>query len=104
MAKVTADNSKLILPWVELGLAQLGLKKYPEARENSFKMALGIDPDSIQRAHTDDPKNDDKAGSVAPTVYQNAVSGGEVNNAQSRPDIKGVSWASLGMYVRTKAR
>ena len=43
MAKVTADNPKLILPWVELGLAQLGLKKYPEA-ENSFKMALGVDP------------------------------------------------------------
>src|SRR6266705_2206542 len=46
MSKVTADNPKLVLPWVELGLAQLGLKKYPEA-ENSFKMALGIDPDSI---------------------------------------------------------
>jgi cytochrome c-type biogenesis protein CcmH/NrfG len=46
MAKVTADNPNLILPWVELGLAQLGLKKYPDS-ENSFKMALGIDPESI---------------------------------------------------------
>src|SRR5207253_10316342 len=41
-SKVTTENPKLVLPWVELGLAQLGSKKYPEA-ENSFKMALGID-------------------------------------------------------------
>src|SRR5260370_16149677 len=53
MSKVTTDDRKLILPWVDLGLAQLGLKKYPEA-ENSFKMALGIDPESAQRAHSDD--------------------------------------------------
>jgi tetratricopeptide (TPR) repeat protein len=99
MAKVTADNPKLILPWVELGLAQLGLKKYPEA-ENSFKMALGIDSGSIQRAHTDDfYQSGDKPGAVAPTATRTTRSavGGEVNNAQSRtPDIKGVSWASLG--------
>jgi tetratricopeptide (TPR) repeat protein len=99
MAKVTADNPKLILPWVELGLAQLGLRKYPEA-ENSFKMALGIDPESIQRAHTDDfYQASDKPGAVAPTATRNTRSavGGTVNNAQSRtPDIKGVSWASLG--------
>ncbi len=99
MAKATADNPKLILPWVELGLAQLGLKKYPEA-ENSFKMALGIDPESIQRAHSDDfYQHNDKPGAIAPDGTRNSRNtvGGEVNNAQSRtPDIKGVSWASLG--------
>jgi len=99
MAKVTADNPNLILPWVELGLAQLGLKKYPDS-ENSFKMALGIDPESIQRAHSDEfYRATDKRDAVAPTATRNnrnAV-GGTVNNAQSRtPDIKGVSWASLG--------
>jgi tetratricopeptide (TPR) repeat protein len=99
MAKVTAENPKLILPWVELGLAQLGEKKYPDA-ENSFKMALGIDPESVARAHTDDfYQTSEKPGAVAPTATRNNrnAMGGAVNNAQSRtPDIKGVSWASLG--------
>src|SRR5580704_13027701 len=99
MQQVTQSSPNLILPWVELGLAQLGLKKYPEA-ENSFKTALGIDPESIQRAHTDDfYQASDKPGAVAPTATRNTRSavGGTVNNAQSRtPDIKGVSWASLG--------
>jgi tetratricopeptide (TPR) repeat protein len=99
MSKVTADNPKLILPWVELGLAQLGLKKYPEA-ETSFKMALGIDPASIERSHSDDfYQSSDKRDAVAPTATHNSRNtvGGTVNNSQSRtPDIKGVSWASLG--------
>jgi len=99
MAKVTADNPTLILPWVELGLAQLGLKKYPEA-ENSFKMALGIDPESARREHKDDfYQSTDKRDAVAPTATRNSRSavGSVINNAQSRtPDIKGVSWASLG--------
>ena len=99
MSRITAENPKLILPWVELGLAQMGLKKYAEA-ENSFQMALGVDPASAQRAHSDDfYQNADKAGVVAPTATRNTRSavGGSVNNAQSRtPDIKGVSWASLG--------
>ena len=99
MAKVTADNPKLILPWVELGLAQLGLKKYAEA-ENSFKLALGIDAESIERAHSQDfYQSSDKRDAVAPTATRNTRNtvGGVVNNAQSRtPDIQGVSWASLG--------
>ena len=99
MSKVTAENPKLILPWVELGLAQLGLKKYPEA-ENSFKMALGIDPASIERSHSDDfYQSSDKRDAIAPTATHNSRNtvGGTVNNSQSRtPDIKGVSWASLG--------
>jgi tetratricopeptide (TPR) repeat protein len=103
MLKVTADNPKLVLPWVELGLAQLGLKKYPEA-ENSFKMALGLDPKSTQLAHQDEfYQSNDKPGIVAPTATRNARNtvDGTINNAQSRtPDIKGVSWASLGeIYI-----
>lgn len=45
MLQVTQANPKLVLPWVELGNAQLGLKKYSEA-ENSFKTALGLGPDA----------------------------------------------------------
>lgn len=43
MLQVTEANPKLIPPWIELGKAQLGLKKYPEA-ENSLKIALGMKP------------------------------------------------------------
>jgi tetratricopeptide (TPR) repeat protein len=99
MSKVTTEDPKLVLPWVELALAQLGLKKYPEA-ENSFKMALGLDAKSIELAHTDDfYQSNDKPGVVAPTATRNARNtvDGTVNNAQSRtPEIKGVSWAGLG--------
>lgn len=103
MSKVTSEDPKLVLPWVELGLAQLGLKKYPEA-ENSFKIALGTDSNSIQRAHSDDfYQSADKPGVVAPTATRNARNtvDGVINNAQSRtPDIKGVSWAGLGeIYI-----
>ena len=43
MLQVTQANPQMVLPWIELGNAQLGLKKYTEA-ENSFKIALGINP------------------------------------------------------------
>jgi tetratricopeptide (TPR) repeat protein len=99
MSKVTTEDPKLVLPWVELALAQLGLKKYPEA-EKSFKTALGLDTTSIERAHSDDfYQTADKPGVVAPTATRNARNtvDGVVNNSQSRtPEIKGVSWAGLG--------
>jgi tetratricopeptide (TPR) repeat protein len=43
MLQVTEANPQQVLAWVELGNAQLGLKKYAEA-ENSFKTALGVKP------------------------------------------------------------
>lgn len=49
MLQVTQANPQQVLAWVELGNAQLGLKKYPEA-ESSFKMALGIKPDAANAA------------------------------------------------------
>ena len=68
MLKVTSSRPELIIPWLELGLAQLGLKKYPEA-ENSFKIALGIDSTSQQRAHSDDfYQQSDSPGAVAPSA------------------------------------
>jgi tetratricopeptide (TPR) repeat protein len=107
MQAVTRDNPNLILPWVELGLAQLGLKKYEEA-ENSFKTALGIDPASLQRAHADDFYLPDGAppGTMAPTatrVSRNTV-GSTMNSGENRtPDIQGVCWASLGeIYAHEK--
>jgi tetratricopeptide (TPR) repeat protein len=104
MLSATHDNPNLILPWVELGLAQLGLKKYDEA-ENSFKIALGIDPASLQREHKDDfylPAN--AAGVVAPTATRSSrnTNGGIVDSGDKlTPDIAGTSYAGLGeVYVR----
>jgi len=104
MLKVTQADPSLILPWVELGLAQLGLKKYPEA-ENSFEVALGIDPASLKRAHSGDfYQQVDAPGTVAPgatRASRNTV-GGVVNSGEKRtPDIVGTSYASIGeIYVR----
>jgi tetratricopeptide (TPR) repeat protein len=99
MQKATRDNPNLILPWVELGLAQLGLKKYPES-ENSFKIALGIDPASLTRAHSDDSYLPaDATGVVAPNATRASrdTNGGIVNSGQARtPDVLGTSYASLG--------
>lgn len=100
METVTRDNPSLILPWVELGLAQLGEKKYTEA-ESSFDKALGIDPASLKAQHSDDfyvPS--DQPGTVAPgatRASRNTAGGEVVTNAESRgPEVRGVSYASLG--------
>ena len=105
---VTASNPNLILPWVELGLAQLGLKKYTEA-EASFKMALGIDPTSLKRQHSDDfyQSPDASPGTVAPTATRASrnAAGETVNSGQNRTtDVQGVSWASLGEIYAHQGR
>jgi Tfp pilus assembly protein PilF len=53
MEKLTTSKPELIAPWLQLGLAQLNLKKYPEA-ENSFKVVLGKDASSEKARHADD--------------------------------------------------
>src|SRR5277367_1110745 len=45
MLKITSSRPELVIPWMELGLAQLGLKQYDDA-ENSFKIALSTDSKS----------------------------------------------------------
>ena len=99
MEKITGQNPNLILPWVELGLAQLGDKKYSDA-ENSFKMALGIDPESLKRAHSDDfYQKPDAPGVVAASATRasrNTVAGVVSTGEARTPEIQGVAWASLG--------
>ena len=46
-------NPQSSLVWVELGTAEIGLKKYTEA-ETAFKKALGIDPETQKQMHQDD--------------------------------------------------
>ena len=86
MLRATQNNPNLILPWVELGLAQMGLKKYSEA-EASFKLVLGLDPASVKRAHSGDfYLPDNTAGVVAPgaTRASRNTNGGIVNSGQAR--------------------
>ena len=101
MVPLTHENPALVLPWVELGTAQMNLKKYPDA-ENDFKMALGIEPATQAKEHKDDfyLKRPDEPGVVAPSATRasrNTVGGTVVANAENRsPEVQGIAWASLG--------
>ena len=104
MLKLTASQPEMVVPWAELGLAQLGLKKYPEA-ENDFKIALGIDAASLKREHAEDFYQPvDAKGTVAPAATRatgNNV-GHTISSAQKRPpELLGPTYASLGeVYIR----
>ena len=105
MLKVTAEDPEMVVPWAELGLAQLGLKKYPEA-ENDFKMALGIDAASVKRQHSEDfylqdVSSKDVVAAAATRATGNNV-GHTINTSQKRPpDLLGPSYATLGeVYIR----
>jgi tetratricopeptide (TPR) repeat protein len=103
MLKITSSRPELVIPWMQLGLAQLGLKKYAEA-ENSFKIALGTDVKSQERSHSDDfyqSSNDPHA--IAPTATHQSrnTMGGTVNSGQDRPPaVLGAAYAGLGeIYI-----
>jgi tetratricopeptide (TPR) repeat protein len=103
MLKATAEHPEMVVPWAELGLAQLGLKKYSDA-ENDFKMALGIDAASIKRQHSEDFYQEVSGKGVAPSATRatgNNV-GHTINTSQKRPpELLGPSYASLGeVYIR----
>ena len=104
MLKVTESQPKFVIPWVELGLAQLGLKKYMEA-EFDFERALGIDPKSQELAHADDffvsadSKSPDAEGMKR---SRNTLSGTTFNGEKIPPEVKGVCHAGLGeIYAKT---
>ena len=106
MLKATRQNPNMVLPWVELGLAQLGLEKYNDA-ENDFKVALGIDPITVARTHDEDfYQKADAQGVVAPSATRasrNTVGGVVDNSSKRTPDVLGTSYASLGeIYMRQK--
>lgn len=83
MLQVTQTYPQLALPWVELGNAQMGLKKYPEA-ETSFKMALGMKPEAANGAGQ---------AMAAPAPEKSSEAGG---NAGGLPPLGGGSGGSAG--------
>jgi tetratricopeptide (TPR) repeat protein len=100
MLKVTADKPQMIVPWLELGLAQLGLKKYADA-ESDFQIALGIDPKSDEIRHSDEYYRPNKPGVTK--ISRNTMGGYAINEQSRTPEIKGVGYSSLGeIYLRTK--
>lgn len=104
MLKVTSSQPEAVIPWVELGLAQIGLKKYAEA-ENDFKIALGADPKSVALAHANDfyQSVDGKNAAPSATRASRNTMGGEVSTGAKRPpEVEGVCHASLGeIYAKT---
>jgi tetratricopeptide (TPR) repeat protein len=107
MLKVTQSNPNLVLPWIELGLAQMGMEEYDKA-ENSFKVALGIDPVSLAKAHDEDfYQKSDATGVVAPTATRasrNTAADVVITSGDKRtPDVLGTAYASLGeIYIHQK--
>jgi tetratricopeptide (TPR) repeat protein len=96
MLQATQANPQLVLPWVELGMAEMGLKKYPDA-ENSFKMALGMKPDAGGSGQAFYASADGKGPEAGATTAGRSAVGGSVSNGQSRPpEVLGPVYASLG--------
>lgn len=100
MLKDTAFKPDLILPWIELGRAQIGLTKYTEA-EASFKTALAIDPKAPrpQRDIGYYQKETPQTPHIARPVTAIPVT---VPDQARTPEINGVLYSSLGeVYIRT---
>ena len=93
MLKVTESEPSVILPWVELGLAQLALNKYPDA-ESDFEKALRIGPAAMQKDHV----AGFYSGDAGPTKNSSfGESGPDAPSNQSLPpDARGACYASLG--------
>jgi tetratricopeptide (TPR) repeat protein len=88
----TASRPEFLFPWVELGQAQLGLKKYDEA-ETSFKNVLGISPASQNQAGVSDLRDMNGFGANAGPSLAGGSNG---VNPQRTPDVEGIAWSDLG--------
>ena len=91
MQKDSQANPEAVLVWVELGLAQLGLKKYHEA-ELSFQKALGIDPDTQKAMHREDFYAEEGRTHSSRNTADHVVA----TTSKLTPDVKGVCYAALG--------
>ena len=96
MLKDTTARPNMPYLWIELGLAQIGLKNYAAA-EGSFKAALGGDVPAqkqpIQGAFYAEGKG---------TVGHISVETVTAQDNKSRPEIEGMSYSSLGeVYIKT---
>jgi tetratricopeptide (TPR) repeat protein len=97
MLKDTAAKPNQSYLWIELGLAQLGLKKYPEA-EVSFKTAMN-GGETAQKPAPSNGFYQEGKGTAAHVAISTAPSAPET---KSKPEIEGISLSSLGeVYIHT---
>lgn len=94
MLQATASRPDLLYPWVVLGQAQLGLKKYGPA-EASFKTVLGLDPDTpTQAGGLYDTNRFGAAAAPSVTLSSDAV------KSERTPEVQGIAWSNLGeIYI-----
>jgi tetratricopeptide (TPR) repeat protein len=99
MLRDTAAKPDLILLWLQLGTAQLGLKKYNDA-EFSFRNAIGADPSPQKEAAGGSfYQSDAKPGVVAPTATRASSLAGDstVITSQNRtPEVMGAALSGIG--------
>jgi tetratricopeptide (TPR) repeat protein len=106
MLKDTAAKPDLVLPWVQLGTAQLGLKKYSEA-EFSFDNALGMGSGPLQKNTTAGFYQTDstKPGAVAASATRSSAIGASettVTKQNRTPEVEGAALSGLGeVFIRT---
>ena len=97
MLKDTAAKPNQPYLWIELGLAQLGEKKYPEA-EASFNAALSGGDTAQTKAPSGSFYTAD--GRTAGHISVQTVA--PPPDTKSKPEIEGISWSNLGeIYIRT---
>jgi tetratricopeptide (TPR) repeat protein len=98
--KDTVSKPDLILPWIELGLAQLGLKNYTDA-EASFKTALAINPNSPKSQQDIGFQREDNPSSTH--IARSVTAASAIASEQTRPpEIIGIIDSSLGeIYIHT---
>ena len=102
MLRDTAARPNMPYLWIELGAAQIGLKKYSEA-ENSFKSALGGGGGGGAQAQTPQPIPgafySEGKGTVGHISVATTPAGADNKNL---PEIQGMAYSNLGeIYIRT---
>jgi tetratricopeptide (TPR) repeat protein len=100
MLKDTSDHPELIVPRVELGLAEIGLEKYAYA-ESNFKKVLGLDTSIDTVTHSDDFYQ--KNGIQATHASRNTAGGEYIVEKNRDPEVVGAAWNGLAeIYIRQK--
>jgi len=98
MLKDTAAKPNQPYLWIELGLAQLGQKKYNDA-EASFNKVVSVGPGSATAAA---PSGGFYAADGKGTHTGVNVSNAQVETTKHNPEVEGVGYSSLGeIYIHT---
>jgi tetratricopeptide (TPR) repeat protein len=103
MLKDLADHPAMVIPRVELALAEMGMEKYDDAALN-FKKALGIDFKIDASSSSDNFYATPGTSEIQATRASRNTAGGEVVDLKKDdPEIVGAAWSGLGeVYIRQK--